>query len=136
MNDSAIQRLRREENMAVSAAVRENILFIQQHGYARGHRPANQTSPPRELEVHRDSDPDDEDGDADDRVGARRPRRGIHEDPPGTRMRRNDPHPQEYVVCGSTKRRDQEHKLNAVSKAKKCGCDGAIVICLAYKSAE
>ena len=107
MNESAIQRLRREENMAVSEAVRENILFIQQHGYARGHRPRNHTSPPRELVVHRDPDPDDEDGEAGDRVGDRRPRRGLQEEPPGARARIDDPQPQENVVQGQQRRTAQ-----------------------------
>ena len=38
------------------------------------------------------------------------------------------------MLCDSTKRRDQKRKLNAVRKAKKCGCYDAIVQSLAYKS--
>ena len=38
------------------------------------------------------------------------------------------------MLCGSNKRRDQKRKLNAVRKAKKCGCYDAIVQSLAYKT--
>ena len=104
LSDSAMQRLRREEQMALADEVRASILFIQQHGYPR---PRQYTSPPRVEMVHNESDPDD-DGDADDMVGERRQRREYQgpREPPGVRVRRNDPQPQEYVV-------QEQHRRNA-----------------------
>ena len=113
MSDSAIQRLRREEQMAVADEVRANILFIKRHGYPRNQRPRQYTSPPKAEVVHRDEDPDDDD--ADDIVGARRPFRGIQEEPPGIRVRRNDPQPQGYVV-------QEQHRRNAPPYNRRSPC--------------
>ena len=124
MSDTAIQRLRREEQWAVADVVRTNILFIERHGYhpdeddandAAGtrrppRRPREYTSPPRTEVVHQDEDPDEDD--ANDAVGNRRPPRINREEPPGIRVRRNDPQPQEYVV-------QEQHRRNAPPRTRR-----------------